>query len=110
MLPWYMLALWGALGAFIYAAPKFSACFFSSRQNGGSSVVCFIEGCISVLVGIFASIAVAPWIYAFLERDGEHEIRAICAVVGLLANPIAPKLFNLDTFISMLRSLKGPVP
>lgn len=109
MLPWYLLALWGALGAFIYAAPKFSACFFSAKQAGTTSLVCLVEMFVCMLVGTASSIAVAPWIYAFLERDGEHEIRAICAVVGLLANPVAPKLFNVETLISILRGMKGPV-
>lgn len=108
MLPWYMLALWGALGAFIYAAPKFSACFFTARQTGGSSLVCSVEATISMLTGIFASVVVSPWLYTFLGRTGEHEIRAISALVGLLANPVAPKLFNVETLISMLRSVKGP--
>lgn len=107
MAPWYMLALWGLLGAFIYAAPKFSACFFAARQEGGSVVVCAVEGFISLAIGTIASPLVAPWLQNFLKRDGSHETMAIAAVVGLLANPVAPKLFNIDTIISVLKSIKG---
>lgn len=110
MLPWYLLALWGTLGAFIYAAPKFSACYFSSKQTGEKSIICFVEGTVAILIGTAASVAVSPWIYNFLGREGEHEIRAICSIVGLLANPVAPKLFNIETLISVLKSMKGPAP
>lgn len=108
MLPWYLLGLWGALGAFMYTGPKFSACFFAARQSGSSSLVCFVEAVISLVTGIMAAIVAAPWIYHYLQRDGEHEIRAIAAIVGLLANPVVPKLFNIETFITVLRSIKGP--
>lgn len=108
MAPWYMLALWGFLGAFIYAAPRFSACFFASRQAGTTSVVCLVEGLICLAIGTIASPLVAPWLQQFLKRDGGHETMAIAAIVGLLANPVAPKLFNIETLISVLKSIKAP--
>lgn len=110
MTPWYMLALWGLLGSFIYAAPRFSACFFSARQNGGTSLACGVELAISLAIGTIASPLIAPWLQHFLDRQGSHETMAISAVIGLLANPVTPRLLNVDTLISMLKSLKGPVP
>lgn len=108
MAPWYMLALWGLLGAFIYAAPRFSACFFAARQAGGTSVVCAVEASVCLAIGTITSPLIAPWLQYYLKRDGTHETMAIAAVIGLLANPVAPKLFNIETLISMLKSIKGP--
>jgi len=107
MAPWYMLALWGFLGAFIYSAPRFSACFFANRQAGVSSLVCIVETVICLAIGTISSPLIAPWVQHFLKRDGSHETMAIAAIVGLLANPVAPKLFNIETLISMLKSMKG---
>lgn len=110
MTPWYILALWGLLGAFIYAAPRFSACYFASRQSEGSSVQCGVDLVLSLAVGTAAAVVVSPWIQNYFHRQGDHEVRAIAAMVGLLANPVAPRLVNIETLVSVLKSIKGPVP
>lgn len=85
-------AFWGFLGAFIYAGPKLSACIFETGDGTKrhSLWYCILEFVMALGVGVIAAEAFGPWVQGFLKRDGQHELRAISGLIGLLANPLSP--------------------
>lgn len=84
---------WGFLGAFIYAGPRLSACVFERRDNVDHPLTgCVWDFVVALLVGVIAAELFATWIQLFLKRDGQHELRAIAGLIGLLANPLAPEI------------------
>lgn len=85
-----MPALWGLLGAVIYAAPRFTACFFSARETGGPWTRCAAEAVTALLTGAIAAAAFGGWLARFIHQTGPGDNEAVCAVIGLLANPTAP--------------------
>ena len=87
-------ALWGLAGAFIYAAPNLSTCLFTRKAGDGFGAIgrCVLDFAVALVIGALASAAFAQWAQAFLKRTGPEELRAIAAVIGLLANPAAPRL------------------
>lgn len=105
--------VWGALGAFIYAAPRLSACLVAARQRGGGWGVCALEFATALITGTIAAAAFAPSVARLLAPDA-HDLNAVAAMIGLLANPTAPKLVEtLSTIASnvvsgrLLKSIKG---
>ena len=89
-----MPALWGFLGAFIYAGPRFSACYWQCKDKKIGWARCLLDMVVSLAVGTVASFALAEWAQALLNRPGAHELRAISALIGLLANRLAPKVVD----------------
>lgn len=88
-------ALWGLGGAFIYAGPRFSACYFEARRSDGQWSRCAIDGVIALLIGLIAAGALGVWAQQFFAREGSHELRALSTVIGLLANPCAPGVVGI---------------
>lgn len=87
-------AFWGLGGAFIYAGPRLSACVFAARQSGGGWSVCAMECAVALAIGAFAAAAFGPWVLAWRGAPKAHELNAIAAMIGLLANPMAPQLVS----------------
>lgn len=85
-------ALWGLAGAFMYAAPKLSTCAFTCKITGGTPAQCLVDATIALTVGAVASAAFGGWAQIAVKHGGPSELRAIAAVIGLLANPVAPRL------------------
>ena len=81
-------ATWGVAGSFIYAGPRWLACAFASK---GAAWRCSLEAAICLLVGAIAAQAFGQWVLAFLHQR-PADLNAIAAMIGLLANPLAPKL------------------
>jgi hypothetical protein len=100
-------ALWGFLGAFIYAAPRLTACIFASRQAGVGWFLCGFEFALALLIGVAAALPFAPLAASVLKVSDQAQIRAIAATIGLLANPAAPKVIDILSG-RMLNYLKGP--
>jgi hypothetical protein len=87
-------ALWGLAGAFMYAAPKMSACVFSAKPEDGPPMRCVIDAIIALVIGALAAAAFAEFAQDFLKRTEPGARSAIAAVIGLLANPLAPRLIG----------------
>lgn len=81
-------ALWGLAGAAIYAAPRWLACKF---EGDGGLVRCTLDALVCLAVGTLAAAAFAPWALDFLHQKQRY-LSAIAAMIGLLANPTAPRL------------------
>lgn len=83
-------AFWGFLGAFIYAAPRWVACLAGTRtDNGGSNAVCTLEAVIALVIGAIAASAFGDMVMTVFKLDNSN---SACAIIGLLANPVTPKL------------------
>jgi hypothetical protein len=92
MNPLLQAALWGLAGAFMYAGPKMSACVFSAKPDDGPPIRCVIDAIIALIIGALASAAFAQFAQGFFKRAEPGALSAIAAVIGLLANPLAPRL------------------
>jgi hypothetical protein len=87
-------AIWGAAGAFIYAAPLFSTCVFTSRAAGGSCARCSVELVTALAIGTLSAAAMAPLIQELSHRETAAWLRAVSAMTGLLANKFAPMIVS----------------
>ena len=100
-------AWWGFLGALIYAAPRLSACLFAAQQTEGHWVQCGFEFAVSLTIGAIAAGIFGPWIGAsILQATDPAQTRVITATIGLLANPIAPRIIDVLSG-RVLQMLKG---
>jgi hypothetical protein len=91
---------WGMAGAFIYGAPRFGACLFAARHSRGGWARCSIEFACALITGAIAAAAFSGWAQESLGQAPDHR-NAIAAMIGLLANPTAPKLIDsLSTVIT----------
>lgn len=98
--------LWGLLGALIYAGPRLTACLFTRQTGEHRAWGCLLEFGLAMLIGAIAAEAFGPWVQEFLQRKGHHELRAICAMLGLLANPMAPRVIDALSG-RVLKAMKG---
>ncbi len=88
-------AVWGFAGAVCYAAPRWSTCAFTAREQGGKSDRCTAEATIALLVGTVASGASGPWLADLFGQVEPKGANMVFAAVGLISNPLAPKLADL---------------
>jgi hypothetical protein len=91
--PWF----WGLGGAFIYAAPKLSACYFSALQTPESPAKCVVDAGFAVVIGPIAAAAFSGTVQANVSLSGVEHMPAVAAVIGLLANPVAPGAIEVFT-------------
>lgn len=84
-------ALWGGLGAFIYAAPRWVACLVACREAKARAWPCSLEFGVALASGGIASAAFSALV---MQTLGIKDASAIAAMVGLLANPTAPVLVS----------------
>jgi hypothetical protein len=87
-------ALWGFAGAFIYAAPKFSACYWQCRDTQVAWTRCLADAIICLMIGTISAFAFSEVIGLRLKFTGGQELRAISVLIGLLSNRLAPKLVD----------------
>lgn len=101
-------ALWGFLGAFMYAGPRTVVAIYAARERGLRWGGHAAEGLIALLVGTIAAEAFAPWIQDYLKRTSAHDLRALGVMLGLVANRAAPTLVDLVAG-KLMKRLKGVV-
>lgn len=100
-------ALWGFMGAFIYAAPRLATCMFAARQAGTGWFGCGFEFVMALLIGAVAAGAWGPEVsISVLKSSDPAHLRAVAATIGLLANPAAPRVIDILTG-RILNVLKG---
>lgn len=104
---WNVPAVWGFGGAFIFAGPKFVACYANAKLTKGPWSVCFFDLIVCLVIGTFAAAAFAEWLHAFLKLTGPPELRVLATVVGMIANPCAPGVTKLLTGQVLSRLPKG---
>jgi len=90
-------ALWGLLGAFVYAAPRLLVAWGESRVSGTPVLPHLIEFSVALTFGpIFAS-GFGEFGAGYLGWEEPRALRAVSLVIGMVANPAAPLLINLVT-------------
>lgn len=82
--PW-----WGAGGAFVFAAPRWIACLVACREAGTPGWHCTGEFVVALLIGAFAAEAFSAFASEVLHMK---DANAVSAMIGLLANPMAPRI------------------
>ncbi len=82
-------ALWGFLGAFIYAAPRMMACILTCREASVSTWPCVFEFAIALATGAIAAAAFGAAVIRLIHLN---DMNAVAATIGLLANPFAPRM------------------
>ena len=101
-------ALWGFLGAFMYAAPRTVVAIYAARERGLRWSGHVAEGVIALVVGTIAAEAFTAWIQDYLNRSSPHDLRALGVMLGLVSNRAAPTLVDLVAG-KLMKRLKGVV-
>lgn len=84
-------AIWGFMGAFIYAAPRLVKCFLTCKEAGTSGWFCTMEFVIALATG---AIAAAAWAALVMGWTHVRDSNAMSATIGLLVNPLAPMMVS----------------
>lgn len=93
MMSLWVWALWGFLGAFVYAAPRLSVAIGEAKAGGEQDITKhLIEFAISLTFGPIFATAGGEWVADHLGRTALAELRGLAFVIGLTANPVAPVL------------------
>lgn len=110
-------ALYGLFGAFIYAGPRFVLALAGTSEQPGRPLICFMDFVVCLVVGLLAAAmfgAVLDTVTLTIFHLKANN--AVCGVIGLFANRIAPMLVDkgssaLDSGVSVvarvLKALKG---
>lgn len=89
----WLWALWGFLGAFVYAAPRISVAFGESSAGASQPLRKYVyEFVVALTFGPIFALAAGEWLAQHLGRTALFELRALAFVIGLASNPIAPIL------------------
>lgn len=108
-------ALWGAAGAFVYAGPRLVACIKTCRSKGTPITECVGDFVVAILTGAIAGAACGLFVAAHLNQTQDHQVRAVVALTGFFANPVAPGLAKAlsakeilkDVLQAVLKALGG---
>ena len=100
-------ALWGFAGAVVYAAPRWALCVKVCRKQGCEPQECHEELIVSLIIGAIAGAAAGHYVADLVGQTEPHQIRAVTALIGLIANRAAPGLIRVlsakDTLTSVLQ-------
>lgn len=102
-------ALWGLLGALMYAGPNMILCLYQCRQAEKHPGWCIADFFMALVIGAGAAAGGTYWGADFLGADDPHKIPGIAILIGLLANPLAPGLIRVVPK-SILRRIEGQDP
>lgn len=101
-------ALWGLLGAFVYAAPRLLVAWGDSKATEARLWVPASEFVVALAFGPIFSVGFGPFAATRINLGsiGVEGLRAVALVIGLVANPIAPLIVKWATG-DILRRLGG---
>lgn len=95
--PTFRLALWGCMGAFWYAGPRWTACLGSKRARGGGMMLCTLELFVALLIGSGAGAVLTQGILTAIPFMGEN---AVAALVGFVFIPASPAVLKRLTTLA----------
>jgi hypothetical protein len=101
----FVLALWGLAGAAVYGAPRWAMCVKVCRKEADDARCCHEDVIIHLIVGAIAGAAAGPYIADMLSQTQPHQVRALTAFIGLVANRAAPGLIKLFSAKETLTSI-----
>lgn len=99
-------AFWGFLGALMYAGPRVIAGVFTRRERGLGPWEPILEFVAAVFVGTVTAEAFTAWALQHFKLEEPHHLRGVGVMLGLLANPAAPRVVDLVAG-RLLGRLKG---
>jgi hypothetical protein len=90
-----LLWFWGLAGAFIYAGPRWVIALASRQETRVTAVICTMEMLVALGVGTAAAAAFGPLgSKVALTTLQVQDDNAVCALLGLFANRLAPMLVD----------------
>ena len=101
----FYLALWGLGGALVYGGPRWVLCVRVCRKECESAQGCHEDVVVNLMVGAIAGAAAGPYVAEILKQTEPHQIRAVTAFIGLVANRAAPGLIKLFSAKEALTSI-----
>lgn len=87
-------ALWGCLGALVYAGPRALAMVALSYRAGKPIIWDMLEAALALVVGAILSEGFGPAIAHSFPWMAEPDGRALFLTVGMVGNPAAPELIK----------------
>ena len=100
-----VMAFWGLAGAAVYGAPRWAMCVKTCRRAGRDASECHEELVVSLVVGAISGAAAGPYLADIVRQTEPHQVRAVTALVGLVANRVAPGLIRLFSAKEALTSV-----
>lgn len=100
-----VLAAWGLAGAAVYGAPRWVLCVKVCRKQDCNPQECHEELIVSLLIGAIAGAAAGQYVAEIVNQTQPHQIRAVTALLGLIANRAAPGLIRLFSAKEALTSV-----
>lgn len=99
-------AVWGLLGASVYALPLFAACLFENRATRShSGLECVVRFVIAIVIGAIGAASIGPALASKYAITNPRDINAMCSLIGLTANKAAPVLIEaVPKFVNALIS------
>ncbi len=89
----FTMALWGLAGAFIYAGPRFVVAWTDpGRATRGNPL---LELAMALCLGPIAASGFGQFVASVVHMVHQPEQRALCVVLGMIANPVAPALVEI---------------
>lgn len=102
-------ALWGFMGAFIFAGPNLTLCLYQCHKAGKHPLWCLADCIVALAIGAVAAAGGTVWGADFLGADDPQKVPGIAILIGLIANPLAPGLIRVVPK-SILRRIEGQEP
>jgi hypothetical protein len=87
-------ALWGFLGAFVYAAPRLLVAF-SEERPGRKWWFPLLEFAVALAFGPIGASGFTQIVADVVRQTNGADLRAIALVIGMVANPLAPSVVHL---------------
>lgn len=87
-------AIWGLLGAFVYAAPRLIVTL-SEERAPSKRWMPWAEFFISLVTGPIGSAGFAQLVGITIHQTAVADLRAIALVIGMVANPVSPAIVHL---------------
>jgi hypothetical protein len=87
-------AIWGVLGAFVYAAPRLLIAA-ADRNPNREAWTPWAEFAVALLTGTISAAGCGALVASTIHQTQLADLRAIGLVIGMVANPVAPAIVHL---------------
>lgn len=89
--------LWGFLGAFVWAAPRLLVAWGESRTARTPLLPHLIEFVVALAFGPIFAAGFGEFGAGYIGLEEPRALRAVSLVIGMIANPLAPKIVEIAT-------------
>jgi len=102
----WVVALWGLMGAFVYAAPRLLL-LLSAKVDARRVIFGIAEFLVALTIGAIGATGFSAFIGAAIHQTNVGEIRAVALTLGMIANPVAPTIVHVLS-TGVVRRLGAP--